>query len=180
MELRQEAPLRAKKVSESCTTMTEMIMPNDTNPLGNLMGGYLMRWMDIVAAVCAGKHCEAHVVTASVDNVSFNKPILLGDVITLEAKVTRAFNTSIEIYVEVFAADIKGGNPRKCNHAFFTFVALDDVERKPKVVPQLIPLTSEEEKMFSGAARRREIRLILGGKMKPEESTEIKSLFVND
>jgi acyl-CoA hydrolase len=176
----QSKSMRAKKVSESGTTMTEMIMPNDTNPLGNLMGGYLMRWMDIVAAVCAGKHCEAHVVTASVDNVSFDKPILLGDVITLEAKVTRAFHTSIEIYVEVFAADIKGGNPRKCNHAFFTFVALDDVERKPIPVPQLIPLTAEEEKMFAGAARRREVRLILSGKIKPEDATEMKSLFVND
>lgn len=172
--------MRAKKVSESSTIMTEMIMPNDTNPLGNLMGGYLMRWMDIVGAVCAGKHCEAHVVTASVDNVSFDKPIRLGDVITLEAKVTRAFNTSVEIFVEVLAADIKGGNPRKCNHAYFTFVALEDETRKPIPVPQVIPLTSEEEKMYEGAARRREVRLILSGRMKPEDATEMKSLFVQD
>ncbi|HNL38449.1 MAG TPA: acyl-CoA thioesterase, partial [Saprospiraceae bacterium] len=93
--------LNAKKVAESRTVMTEMIMPNDTNPMGNLMGGYLMRWMDIVAAICAGKHCEAHVVTAAVDHISFQNPILLGDVITLEACVTRAFHSSVEIYVEV-------------------------------------------------------------------------------
>jgi acyl-CoA hydrolase len=172
--------MNAKKVSESQTIMTEMIMPNDTNPLGNLMGGNLMRWMDIVGGVCAGKHCEAHVVTASVDNVSFDKPILLGDVITLEAKVTRAFTTSVEIFVEVMAANIKGGNPRRCNHAYFTFVAVEDETRKPKPVPALIPLSSEEEKMYDGAARRREVRLILSGRMKPEDSTEVRALFITD
>ncbi len=88
--------------------MTELIMPNDTNPMGNLMGGYLMRWMDIASAICAGRHCEAQVVTAAVDHISFQNPIRLGDVITLEASVTRAFNTSVEVYVEVFASDIKG------------------------------------------------------------------------
>lgn len=171
---------RAKKVSESHTIMTEMIMPNDTNPLGNLMGGNLMRWMDIIGGICAGKHCEAHVVTASVDNVSFDKPIRLGDVITLEAKVTRAFKSSVEIFVEVRAANIKGGDPRRCNHAYFTFVGLDDASKKPIPIPQVIPLSNEEEKMFEGAARRREVRLILSGRMKPEESTEIKALFVQD
>ena len=77
--------LEAKKVSESKTIMTEMIMPNDTNPIGNLMGGNLMRWMDIAAGICAGKHCESHVVTASVDHVSFQKPILMGDIITIRS-----------------------------------------------------------------------------------------------
>ncbi len=168
----------AKKVSESQTIMTEMIMPNDTNPLGNLMGGNLLRWMDIVGGVCAGKHCEAHVVTASVDHVTFDKPIQLGDVITLEAKVTRAFTTSVEIFVEVMASNIKGGNPRRCNHAYFTFVAVDDVLKKPIPVPTVIPLSSEEEKLFESAARRREVRLILSGRMKPEEATEMKALFL--
>jgi acyl-CoA hydrolase len=107
--------LKAKKVADSKTVMTELIMPNDTNPMGNLMGGYMMRWMDIVAAICAGKHSESYVVTASVDHISFSKPIFLGDVITLEASVTRAFSTSVEIYVEVFANDIKGNNPRRCS-----------------------------------------------------------------
>jgi acyl-CoA hydrolase len=170
--------MNTKKVSDSHTIMTEMIMPNDTNPLGNLMGGNLMRWMDIIAGVCAGKHCEAHVVTASVDSVTFDKPIRLGDVITLEARVTRAFTTSVEIFVEVKAADIKGGNPRRCNHAYFTFVAVDDETRKPQSVPQVIPLTNEEEKLYEGAARRREVRLILSGRMKPEDSTEVRALFV--
>ena len=98
--------MSAKKVNDSKTTMTELVMPNDTNPLHNLMGGNLMRWMDVVAGVCAGKHCEAHVVTASVDHVSFTKPIYKGDIVTLESAVTRTFNSSLEVYVEVFAADM--------------------------------------------------------------------------
>lgn len=171
-----EKNLRPKKVVESRTTMTEMVMPNDTNPMGNLMGGYLMRWMDIVAAICAGRHCESHVVTASVDHISFSKGIPLGDVIMLEACVTRAFNTSIEIYVEVFAQNIKGHNPRRCNHAYFTFVSVDD-ERKPQAISQVIPLTAEEEKQFEDALKRRELRLVLSGRMKPEDSKSLRSFW---
>lgn len=167
----------AKKVAESETVMTEMIMPNDTNPTGNLMGGNLMRWMDIVGAICAGKHCAANVVTVSVDQVSFKRPVLVGDVITLTAVVTRAFKTSLEVYVEVFAADIKGGNPRRCNDAYFTFVAIDDEKRQPISVPAVIPLTNEEQKQYDGAAKRRELRLVLSGRIKPADAKEIKALF---
>lgn len=169
--------MKAKKTIESKTVMTEMVMPNDTNPLGNLMGGNLMRWMDIAGSICAGKHCEAHVVTASVDHVSFHKPIPLGQIVTLEAKVTRAFNTSVEIFVEVFASDIKGHNPRKCNHAYFTFVALSDETLKPMEVPVVIPLTSEEEQLYESAVRRREVRLVLSGRIKPSEAKELKNFF---
>lgn len=169
--------MKGKKISDSSTIMTEMIMPNDANPLGNLMGGNLMRWMDIVGGICAGKHCEAHVVTASVDHVSFQKPIHIGDVITLNAKVTRAFNTSVEIYVEVYAENIKGHDSRKSNHAYFTFVALDDEKKKPKSIPSVIALSSEEIALYEGALRRREMRLILSGRMKPEEAKEIKDFF---
>ncbi len=172
------AELRAKRVMESETTMSEMIMPNDTNPLGNLMGGNLLRWMDIAGGICAGKHCEANVVTASVDQVSFQCPINLGDVITIKSTVTRAFNTSVEIYVEVFAADIKGGNPRRCNDAYFTFVAVNEETRKPQPVPPVIALTKEEQSLYEGASRRRELRLLLSGRIKVEEAKEIKSLFV--
>ena len=127
--------LKPKKVADSATTMTEMVMPNDTNPLHNLMGGNLMRWMDIAAGICAGEHAESFVVTASVDHVSFQRAIKMGDVVTLNARLTRAFTTSVEIYVEVFAADMKGGHARRCNHAYFTFVALDDKKEKPIQVP---------------------------------------------
>ncbi|MEO1260116.1 MAG: acyl-CoA thioesterase [Bacteroidota bacterium] len=171
--------MKGKKVNDSATVMTEMVMPNDTNPIGNLMGGNLMKWMDVAGAICAGKHCEAHVVTASVDHVSFHQPIPLGEIVTLHAKVTRAFNTSVEIFVEVFAADIKGHNPRKCNHAYFTFVAINKEQKKPIPVPKVIPLTSAEEKLFEGAVRRREVRLVLSGRMKPSEANELKNYFEN-
>ena len=169
--------LKAKKVSDSRTVMTEMVMPNDTNPMGNLMGGNLLRWMDIASGICAGKYCEAHVVTASVDHVSFQKPIRLGDVITLEATVTRAFRTSVEIHVEVFANDIKGGNPRRCNHAYYTFVGMDD-DGNPQTVPPVLPLTEIEQQRFDSASKRREMRLILSGRIKPEEATEFRALFL--
>ncbi len=168
--------LKPKRVSESKTVMTEMVMPNDTNPMGNLMGGNLLRWMDIASGICAGKHCEAHVVTASVDHVSFQKPIRVGDVVSLEASVTRAFNTSVEIFVEVFASDIKGGNARRCNHAYYTFVGLDE-EGHPVPVPPVLPLTEIEQQRYDSAPRRREVRLILGGRMKPEDAKEIKAYF---
>ncbi len=168
---------RSKTVAESRTVMTEMIMPNDTNPMGNLMGGNLLRWMDIACGICAGKHCEAPVVTASVDHVSFSKPIRNGEVITLEATVTRAFRTSVEVHVEVFVADMQGQNPRRSNHAYFTFVGLDQNNQKPVKVPEVIPLTEIEHQRFDSAIRRREVRLILSGRMKPEEATNIKNLF---
>ena len=171
--------MKEKKISESKTIMTEMIMPNDTNPLGNLMGGNLLRWMDIVGGICAGKHCEAHIVTASIDHVSFHKPIHVGDVITLEATVTRAFNSSVEVYVEVFAANVKGSDNRRSNHAYLTFVALDDEKRKPIPVPKVLPLTRDEEALFESAIRRRELRMVLSGRIQPGEATNLRELFEN-
>jgi acyl-CoA hydrolase len=175
----QEQQKEGKLVAYSKTVMTEMIMPNDTNPMGNLMGGYLMRWMDIACAVCAARHCESQVATASVDHISFHEPIKLGDVITLNAQVTRAFNTSVEIFVEVSASDITGGNPRQSNHAYFTFVAIDSTTGKPIKVPPVIPITNEEKKQFEVASRRRELRLILAGKLKPENALELRSFFAD-
>lgn len=169
--------LSPKKVSDSRSIMTEMVMPNDTNPMGNLMGGNLLRWMDIVSGICAGKHCEAHVVTASVDHVSFQKPIKVGEIITLEATVTRAFNSSVEVYVEVFAADIKGKNPRRCNHAYYTFVGINEATGKPVPIPEVIPLTEIENTRYESAPRRREVRLILSGRMKAENAKDLKSFF---
>ena len=169
--------MKTKKVEESKTIMTQMIMPNDTNPLGNLMGGNLMRWMDIAGGVCAGKHCEAHVVTASVDHVSFQQPIKLGNVITLNAVVSRAFNTSVEVYIEVYVSDITGANTIKSNHAYMTFVALDKESLKPIPVPKLHPITPQELKLYEGATRRRELRLILSGRLKPEHATDLRSYF---
>ncbi|MEM1121345.1 MAG: acyl-CoA thioesterase [Bacteroidota bacterium] len=175
----KKVQLKPKKVSYSKTTMTEMVMPNDTNPSGNLMGGNLMRWMDIAASIAAGKHAESEVVTASVDHVSFTKPIHQGDIVTIESTVTRTFNSSLEVYVEVFAADMKGNNNRMCNHAYFTFVALTDDMKKTRVVPDVIPLTREEEKLYESAERRRELRLVLSGRLKPEKAEIMKAFFKN-
>lgn len=168
---------KEKLVAESKTIMTEMVMPNDTNPLDNLMGGNLMRWMDIGAGICAARHCEAHVVTASVDHVSFQSPIHNGDVITLTATVTRAFTTSVEVYVEVTATDILGNNARKSNHAYFAFVALDSETRKPIEVPVVRPVSTQETKLYEGASRRRELRLILSGRIEAKDAFEIKEYF---
>lgn len=171
--------IKEKRVSESRTVMTEMIMPNDTNPLGNLMGGNLMRWMDIAGGVCAAKHAEAHVVTASVDHVSFDLPIKLGNVITITAQLTRAFNSSMEVYVEVLVAEITGANQRKSNHAYFSFVALDANSLKPIQVHKISPEDELEKDRYNAATRRRELRLVLSGRMKPEDAKEIKEIFTS-
>ena len=170
---------RVKKVSESKTTMTELIMPNDTNPLGNLMGGNLMHWMDIAGGICAGRHCEAHVVTASVDHVSFQQAISLGSVIELHAEVTRAFTTSVEVYLEVYVSDFDGKNTVKSNHAYMTFVALDENKKKPVPVPKIHPVTPEEVLRYEGATRRRELRLILSGRIKAEQAKDLRNYFTD-
>jgi len=171
--------MEARKASGSVIIMTELVLPNDTNIFGNLMGGRLMYWMDIASALSAQKHCNAPVVTASVDNISFENPIKLGNVVHIRAKVSRAFNTSMEVHMEVWSEDLKRQVKYKSNEAYYTFVALD-ADNKPKPVPQLIPETDEEKKLFDGALRRRQLRLILGGKMKPDDALELKALFVKE
>ncbi len=168
-----------KAPSYSKTIMNELVLPNDTNTLNNLMGGRLLHWMDIVAAIAAQKHSGKTVVTASVDSVSFGKCIKLGDVVTLEAKVSRAFNTSMEIHIVVHAENIPSGEKFKSNEAYYTFVALDR-NGSPVKVPSIMPETEDETKRFDGALRRRQLRLVLAGKMKPDEATELKALFMQE
>lgn len=155
--------------------MTELIMPNDTNPLGNLMGGNLMRWMDIAGGICAAKHAGAHVVTASVDHVSFRRPIALGDVIKINASVTRAFNTSVEIFIEVSSSNAIGGEVVQSNHAYMTFVALNSRTMRPTKIPNVVPKTEKEIELFEGASRRREVRLVLSGRMSPGDAVDLKA-----
>ena len=159
--------------------MTELVLPNDTNVFGNLMGGRLMYWMDIASALAAQKHCNAPVVTASVDNISFENPIRLGNVVHIEAKVSRAFNSSMEVHMQVWGEDLKNQYKYKSNQAYYTFVALNP-NNKPTPVPPVIPETEDEKKLFDGALRRRQIRLILGGKMKPDDAKELKALFTGE
>lgn len=165
-----------KTAHASYTTMTEMVFPNDTNGLNGLMGGRLLYWMDIVAAIAAQKHANSFVVTASVDNVSFSHPIKIGNVVTLKAKVTRAFNTSMEVHIEVQAEDVPERRIVESHRAFFTMVAVDIQGNKIKV-PELMPETEEEKALFESALRRRQLRLVLAGRMRPEDAHELKSIF---
>lgn len=168
--------MSTKNPADSLVVMTELVLPNDTNTFGNLMGGRLMYWMDIAAALSAMKHCGAPVVTASVDNISFESPIKLGNVVHIEAKVTRAFNSSMEVHMKVWGEDVLHQYKYKSNEAYYTFVALDP-NGKPRPVNMLEPQTEEEKKLFEGALRRRQVRLILGGKMKPEDAAELQAYF---
>jgi acyl-CoA hydrolase len=172
-------PNRKKVAAESETIMNELVLPNDTNTLNNLMGGRLMHWMDIAAAIAAQKHSNRIVVTESVDNVSFSEPIRLGNVVTFKAKVTRAFNSSMEVYIEVTAEDIPAKKKLESNKAFFTFVAVDQ-SGSPIDVPEVIPETEEEKELYAGALRRRQLRLVLSKRMKPSDATELKSLFLDE
>lgn len=164
-----------KFARESLTIMNELVLPNDTNTFGHLMGGRLLYWMDICSAMAAQKHCKSPVVTVSVDNVSFKRSIKLGEVVTIEAKVTRAFNTSVEVRMEVFAENLPLGTKVKSNEAYYSFVAVD-AHAKPQPIPKVVPETELEHRLFDEAMRRRELRLILGGKLNPNDATELKSL----
>jgi acyl-CoA hydrolase len=166
-----------KTSAESYTIMNELVLPNDTNTFGNLMGGRLLYWMDICAAMAAQKHCSHVVVTASVDNVSFKHPIKLGDAVKIEARVTRGFNTSVEVRLDVWAQDLPSGTKIKSNEAYYTFVAINKAGNTINV-PALSPESEHEQKLYDGALRRRQLRLILGGKMQPDDATELKALFM--
>src|SRR5882762_7766965 len=165
---------KKKSPQESYVSMTELVLPNDTNTLNNLMGGRLMHWMDVVSAIAGQKHCNSIVVTASVDNISFRSPIQLGNVVTLRAKATRAFNSSVEIRIDVDAENIPEGKKVASNSAYFTFVAVDK-QGNPVEVPEVDPETDEEMELYHGALRRRQLRLILSGRMKAHEAKELKS-----
>lgn len=168
--------MKSKKAIESLAVSTEIVLPNDTNTLGNLMGGRLLHWMDIVSAIAAHRHCRRVVVTASVNNVSFNQPIKLADVVTLEAKVSRAFSTSMEVFIDVYVENHSTGVKTKCNEAIYTFVAVDQMGH-PIGVPELVPESDEEKERFNGALRRKQLSLILAGKMKPSDAIELKAIF---
>ncbi len=147
-----------KRVSDSKITMTELVLPNHTNQLGNLLGGQLMLWIDICAALCAAKHNQRVCVTASVDSIDFHHPVRLGDAVTLNATVNRVFNSSLEIGVEVYAESFKDGTKLHTNTAYLTFVGVDN-EGKPVKALNVIPETDEEKRRYDEALKRRENRL---------------------
>ena len=147
-----------RTVKESQVQMVQMVLPTDTNRLGNLLGGQLMHWIDIAAAIAAARHANRVCVTASVDELNFHHPILQGDVVMLEASVNRVFTTSLEIGVRVTKENLITGEKVYTNTAYLTFVAIDE-DGKPTPVPPIKPLTRDEKRRYADASRRRELRL---------------------
>ena len=151
----------SKTVKESQIIMRELVLPNDTNMLQNLLGGRLMHLMDIACAMAAAKHSNRVPVTAAVDNLIFHIPIQLGNIIVLKASVNRAFNTSMEVGVRVEAEDFETGEIKHANSAYFTFVALDRKTGDKVKVPSIVPETAEEKRRYEQALIRRKQRLEL-------------------
>lgn len=151
--------MKSKTVKESQIEMIEFVLPNDTNILGNLLGGRLMHWIDISAALAASRHCNSVSVTIAVDNLTFHRPIHLGNIVRLKSSVNRAFNTSMEVGVKVEAEDVKTGAVSHSNSAYLTFVGIDSETKKPMKVPEIIPQTKDEIRRYEQALKRREQRL---------------------
>ena len=151
--------LKAKPVSASASEMAEVVLPAKTNALGKLLGGHVMHMVDIVAAMAACRHANSYMVTASVDYIDFRNPVNLGEIVMLKSQVNRAFNTSLEVGVEVFSENLLTGERKQTTTAFVTFVAIDELTRKPRPVPPLIVRTPEEKRRWREAAKRRELRL---------------------
>ena len=165
-----------KTAESSKTTLTDLVLPSETNPLNNLFGGELLARMDRAASISARRHSRRIVVTASVNHVAFNRAVPLGSVVTVEAKVSRAFKSSMEIFIDVWIEDRESGERTKANEAIYTFVAVDTMG-KPSKVSEVNPETELEKKRYEGALRRRQLSLILAGKLKASEASELKALF---
>lgn len=168
--------MQSKTPKDSITILTDIVLPGETNPLNNLFGGELLARMDRAASITARRHSRRICVTASVNNVAFNKSIPLGSVVTIEAKVSRTFRTSMEIFLDVWIEDRESGNRQKANEAIYTFVAVDETGR-PIQVPEIEPETKLEKERYAAALRRKQLSLVLAGKMKPNDATELKALF---
>ena len=168
--------MEARTPGDSKTVLTDLVLPSETNPLNNLFGGELLARMDRAASIAARRHSRRIVVTASVNHVAFNRMIPLGSVVTVDAKISRAFTTSMEIYIDVWVEDRESGICSKANEAIYTFVAVDD-QGQPVPVPQVTPQTDEEKDRYEGALRRKQLSLVLAGKMNPGDATELKAIF---
>jgi len=168
--------MEPKKPSYSLNIQTELIMPGHTNPLGNLMGGNLLSWMDVASGISALKHSWHISVTAGVDNVTFRLPIKVGDVVIIKSFVTRAFRTSMEVICEVYIQHIESNTEVLSHQAFFTFVALNKKGDRIEV-PPILPETDIEKHLYEGALKRREVRLLMAGKIRPEDAPNLKSIF---
>lgn len=170
--------MKAKTPSDSRTFMTDLVLPSETNPLNNLFGGELLARMDRAASIAARRHSRRITVTASVNHVAFNRSVPLGSVVTIEAAISRTFRTSMEVFIDVWMEDRFSGERTKANEAIYTFVAVDDTG-VPTEVPPLVPETELEKQRFEAALRRKQLSLVLAGKMKPHDATELKALFMD-
>ena len=168
--------MQSKTASNSKTVVTDLVLPSETNPINNLFGGELLARMDRAASIAARRHSRRIVVTASVNHVAFNRAIPLGSVVTVEAKVSRAFKTSMEVFIDVWIDDRESGERAKANEAIYTFVAVDETGR-PVAIPEIKPETNLEKQRYEGALRRKQLSLVLAGKMHANDATELKALF---
>lgn len=150
--------VRGKPVRESQVEMVEVVLPNDANPLGNILGGRVMHLIDIAAAIAAHRHSNSYVVTVSVDHVDFRTPIKVGELIVLKSSVNRVFRTSMEVGVKVFAENVLTGKRQHTSSAYVTFVAIDE-QGRPHAVAPVICETSTEQRRFEEAGIRRQARL---------------------
>lgn len=151
--------LTPRTVAESQSEMAEMVLPNDANPLGNLLGGRLMHFIDIAGAMACHRHARSYVVTASMDHLDFLAPVHVGDLLILKSSVNRAFNTSMEVGVKVYVENYITGESRHVSSAYLTFVAVDP-QGKHLRVPPIIPVTDEEKQRYEDAGRRRDARKV--------------------
>jgi acyl-CoA hydrolase len=177
LSLRQNALMKPKTPSDSRTIMTDLVLPSETNPLNNLFGGELLARMDRAASIAARRHSRRITVTASVNHVAFNRSVPLGSVVTVEAAISRTFRTSMEVFIDVWIEDRYTGERTRANEAIYTFVAVDDTG-VPTEVPPIVPETELEKQRFEAALRRKQLSLVLAGKMKPHDATELKALFM--
>src|SRR5690625_3888428 len=171
--------MKARAPRESRAIVTDLILPGETNPINNMFGGDLLARMDRIASIAARRHGRRIVVTASVNNVAFQKPIPLGSVITLEAKISRAFKSSMEVIIDVWIEDRENGERTLANDAIYTFVAVNE-QGQPVEVPPIQPETEIEKERYEAALRRKQLSLVLAGKMDPKEATELKSIFFDE
>lgn len=170
--------MRAKTPKESLTVLTDLVLPGETNYLDNLFGGELLARMDRACSIAARRHSRRIVVTASVNHVAFTKSVPVGSVVTLEAKVSRAFRSSMEVYVDVWIEDRQSGEKTMVNEGIYTFVAVDETG-KPVPIAQITPETALEKKRYDAALRRKQLSLVLAGKLDPKEAKELKALFLS-
>ena len=168
--------METKTPKESLTILTDLVLPGETNYLDDLFGGELLARMDRACSIAARRHSREIVVTVSVNHVAFNKPIPVGSVVTLEAKVSRAFKSSMETYVDVWIEDRQSGSRTKVNEGIYNFVAVDEIG-KPVTIPQIIPETELEKERFNGALVRKQLSLVLAGKLEADEATALKEMF---